>query len=145
MTSETEATMAQEYEAALRKAESDLAGLGQLRRKLEVAIASLRSLVGEDQHAEQEPLALDMPLVNGSKGLPSIPPGLFRGKTQTQAYRELMKLWPGDYKGAQIADMLTAGGLKAESRSKLIAGIHSVLKRERERQRRDEEVLPEGQ
>ena len=51
--------------------------------------------------------------------------------TPTEAYRALKERWSGDYTPPQIVDAFIAGGLRAKSRTALLAQLHSVLRRER--------------
>ena len=61
----------------------------------------------------------------------------FAGKSPTDAYRELMRVWPGHYRPPQIADLFMQGGMATPSRTALVQSIHSVLKRERQRMSRN--------
>ena len=129
--------MANNYLAALRDARAELAGLQERRRNLEATVAVLTKLVEDDA---QLPLGADETLetrTGANRAIP-VPSGLFANKTPTEAYRELQKLWPGDYTGAQVRDAFLAGGMKAKSKTKLLAQVHSVLRRERLKQEKAE-------
>jgi hypothetical protein len=124
--------MKESYAAALRDIEEELAGLDERRSALQAAAAGMRRLIGN----EQRPLPfveIPRPSPTSSNGSSrwSIPPGLFAGKTATEAYRMLKQLYPGDYKAPEIADAFVAGGMEVKNRTALVQSIHSVLKRER--------------
>ena len=132
MTTDTEMNS---YATALRDAEKELAGMDERRRDLMATIAVLKRLEGD----EQQRLSLGSAVVSDNDdnakdvGVPEIPTGFFRGKTPTLAYRDLMKLWPRNYKPPQIVDAFIAGGMETKTRTALLGQVHSVLKRERER------------
>ena len=128
----TDNDMRTNYLAALRDAKAELTGLQDRRRALEATVAALSRLVdGESQLS----LGADMPGdVGGGNGRrPSVPPGFFADKTPTEAYRDLQKLWPGEYTGVEVRDAFLAGGMKAKSKNALLAQVHSVRRRERVR------------
>lgn len=136
MTTDTEAKM--DYVMVLKNLQQELDGMEGRRKALLTAIAGMKGLVGEE---EQHRLSLgDEPAKvrqNGSGSLHTVPAGLFQGKTATQAYRELIKLWPGQYTAPQIADAFVAGGMVGKTRTELLQHIHSVLKRERDRRKNE--------
>ena len=93
-------------------------------------MAALTKLVEGDA---QLPLETDAKMEERSTaGQPiPVPSGFFNGKSPTEAYRDLQKLWPGEYSGAQVRDAFLAGGMKAKSKAALLASVHSVRRRER--------------
>ena len=127
---DTDAEMKNIYWASLKEAEKELSGMDSRRRALLATVAALRRLVGDDQ------LALDSPPGDGSEPertniAIAVPPEFFRDMTPTQGYRALKERWSGDYKPPQMVDAFLAGGMKAKSRTALLAQLHSVLRRER--------------
>lgn len=119
-----DAEMKDTYLASLREAERELSGMNDRRRALLATVAALRSLVGGEQ------LSLDSS--QGGESKPdAIPPGFFRGKAPTEAYRQLHDRYPGDYTAPQIVDAFMAGGMEAKSRNSLLAQVHSVRRREK--------------
>lgn len=123
-----ETDMKTTYEAALKDARRELAGLQDRRRALEATVAALTRLV---DGGAQLSLGADLADDETPRGKLRVPPGFFEKKTPTEGYRELQKLWPGDYTGAEIRDAFWAGGMKAKSKGALLAQVHSVLRRER--------------
>jgi len=129
-----------DYVMVLKNLEAELDGIEPYRQKLIAAIASMSALVGE---AEQHRLNLgdqsalpDSAGSNGSGPRHAIPAGFFAGKTPTQAYRDLVSLWPAERTPPQITDALLAGGMTVKTRTQLLQAIHSVLKREQEKARK---------
>jgi len=126
----TDTDMKHDYSPTLRDLQDELDGMDQRRSDLEAAIEALKRLVptesqptnGNKAHAS-----------NGHKPKIAVPRGFFAGKTPTQAYRDFIRLWPGEYRPPEIADAFIAGGLD-KSRSDLVQAIHSVLKREKKKQ-----------
>lgn len=136
----TDADMKINYALVLKQLRVELEGIEERRQALSASIAAMSRLVEDDVQeqptaAERTFLTADLPA--GDVRLPVIPPGHFKGKTTTEAYRDLMRKWPGHYSPPQVADLLVQGGIDATTRTGLIQGIHSVLKRERERAKRD--------
>lgn len=131
MSKERDTTM--DYTLVLKDLQRQLDGIDGKRQALQASIAAISALIAADEQPSLPGLSLV--LTEGSK--PAIPPGFFKGKSVTQAYRDLMKLWPGTYTPPQIADALVAGGIAASSRTGLIQAVHSVLKREREKKERE--------
>jgi|SRR5579862_3944943 len=133
----TDAEMKINYTAVLRDLERRLSGLDEQRSALEASIQSMRRLV-----VALEPDAVEVQgaASNGKAAPPAIPPGFFARKTPTEAYRELIRLWPGEYTPPQIADALLAGGMASKTRTELLQAIHSVLKRERAKERVEKET-----
>lgn len=128
----TDADMKIGYVVMLKELQGELDGMDGRRSALMATIAGLRRLIGEDEQQQLPGLNVaQVAPANGGK--PAIPLGFFKGKTPTQAYRDLRKLWPGDYRPPQIADAFIAGGMSARTRTRLIQAVHSVLKREREK------------
>ena len=126
----TDTEMENTYLASLREAEGELAGMNNRRRRLLATVAALRSLIGDDQ------LSLDSPLGDKSESertniAIAVPPEFFRDMAPTEAYRALKERWSGDHTPPQIVDAFIAGGLRAKSRTALLAQLHSILRRER--------------
>src|SRR6185437_3770667 len=122
----------------IKQLQRQLDGLEGRRRMLQVAIEGLKPLVAEDDEPQLPGLAPTVSPAPAGQAKPSIPAGFFAGKTPTQAYRELMHLWPAQYSPPQIAEAFIAGGM-TKTRPELVQQIHSVLKRERKRARREKE------
>jgi hypothetical protein len=138
----TDEQMKIDYAVVLKQLQDELDGMDERRQALLASIAAIRRLVSDDQTEQAFPPMPDAPV-----RMPAIPPQFFAGMTPTAAYRELMQRWPGHYKPPQIADLFMAGGMDAPNRTQLVQSIHSVLKRERQRQaaeerRRAENVIP---
>jgi len=132
-----------DYALVLKQAEEELEGMDERRQALLAMIAALKRLVrdAEPQPQPQPELALNIaPVARADvarQSPPAIPPGFFANKTPTQAYRELMNLWPGEYSPPQIASIFEAGGMASKTRTSLVQAVHSVLKRERQRQKKE--------
>ena len=133
MSQDTE--MSINYRLVLNDLERRLAGMDAQRRALEASIAGVKAYLASMDGEEPE-LPLTSPNGNGQQGKPPIPPFFFAGKSPTVAYRDLVRLWPADYTPPQIADAFQAGGME-KPRTELLQAIHSVIKRERERKRRN--------
>lgn len=133
------------YSQVLRQLRQELAGIDGRRQALMASIAAMSRLVEND---EQEELPMTFvtadPKASDVK-MPVIPPGFFRGMSPTEAYRALLTHWPGHYTPPQIADLFVLGGMAATTRTGLIQAIHSVLKRERDRQKREQETMESRQ
>lgn len=135
----TDFDMKIDYMLVLQDLRRQLDGIGERRRALEAAVEAVKVLVATGDSDQVNMFqAGAVSSINGSKPMPAIPPGLFAGKTPTQAHRELMKLWPREYSAPQIADAFLAGGMAASSRTMLIQSIHSVRRRERLRNGKDD-------
>lgn len=143
MTSDDDMTL--DYALVLKNLQQELDGMESRRKALVTAIAGMRGLV--EQSAQHRLDLGDEPAVvelngNGSGAKHAIPPGFFTGKTLTQAFRDLQALRPGDYTAPQLADIFEEGGVTAKSRTELLQGIHSVLKRHRDRLRKAAAATP---
>lgn len=137
-----DADMAMDYALVLKNLQQELDGMEPRRKALVEAITAMRRLV---EQSAQHSLALgDEPVVeptsNGTGQTHAIPQGFFARKTLTQAFRDLQKLRPGQYTAPQLADIFEEGGVSAKSRTELLQGIHSVLKRDRDRRRKEAEA-----
>jgi len=123
-----------DYTMVLKQLQGELDGIDDRRQALLASIAAIKRLV-EPNEREQEELYLPRAgVADSTVRMPVIPPDFFRGKTPTQAYRDLMRVWPGHYRAPQIADLFAQGGLASTgTRTTLVQAIHSVLKRERKR------------
>jgi hypothetical protein len=128
----TDSDMKIDYSVVLKQLQQELGSLDARRHALEASIASMAALVSIEEQAELFAPSAAAP-ANGAKHGPAVPPGFFAGKSPTQAYRELMKLWPGNYTPPEIASIFEAGGMVTKTRTSLVQSIHSVLKRERKR------------
>jgi len=127
-----------DYALVLKQLQHELSGLDERRQALMATIAGMKRLVDVEVQAELFPAAATAD--NGNGALPPVPPDFFKGKTPTTAYRELMSLWPGEYKPPQIARILLAGGMQGTENTSLVQAIHSVIKRERVRLAREAEA-----
>ena len=118
------------YRAMRDQCQQELDGMEEHRRALRATIAGLDRLIKDGSQIDLGS-ELEAPTVttNGSKA-PVIPPEFFKGKKVTQAYREFVKLWGADHPIPKIRDALITGGIEID-RGKLLAGLHSVLRRER--------------
>ncbi len=136
MTSDADMTM--DYALVLKNLQAELDGMESRRKALVAAIAAMRGLVEQSaQHRldlGDDPVS--QPSSNGTGAMHAIPPGFFAGKTLTQAFRDLQALRPGEYVAPQLADIFSEGGVIAKSRTELLQGIHSVLKRDRDRRKK---------
>ncbi len=128
MTTDIEMKIA--YSLVLKQLQHERQNLEARGRALDASIESLKRLVSIDEQPELAGLDVDEPV--SINGRPVVPPGFFENKTPTEAYRDLMKIWPRNYRPPEIADALQAGGMKMQ-RTKLLQAVHSVLKREREK------------
>jgi hypothetical protein len=124
--------MKNNYLAALRDAEKELAGIDSRRSALQATIASLSRLVDADKQLEMGIQAE----TNESTPL-KIPPDFFKGKKPTQAYRDFVRLWGDDYSVPQIRDAFIEGGMEAKSRNSLLAMLHSVVNREKKKKAKE--------
>ena len=126
----TDAEMKNSYIDALRDAQNELAGMNNRRRALQATIEGLKRLLTEE---EQFSLGADVTESSEENGAsrPTIPPGFFKGKRATQAYRDFVGLWGADHPMPEIRDALIAGGIEAKSESALLQQLHSVKRRER--------------
>lgn len=125
------------YMAALRDAEKELAGMEGRRRTLQATVEVLGRLLKDE---EQLPLGAGMEVETASNGkAPTIPPNYFKGKMPTQAYRDLLVLAPGEYTAPKVVDAFQAGGMEGRSRTQLLQAVHSVMKRDRDRERAEQE------
>lgn len=126
-----------DYAAVLKQLRAELEGLDDRRQALLASVAAIQRLVEADDQPDAFPdgtaPAGRIPSYADTIKMPVIPPGAFTGKSPTDAYRELMRVWPGHYRPPQIADLFIQGGMNAPSRTTLVQAIHSVLKRERSR------------
>lgn len=127
MTMDTEMKIA--YSAMLKQLQHELYGMDAKRQALQATIAGLERLMMMDEQPELT--GLESPDTPSPAKL-TVPPGFFREKTPTEAYRDLQKLWPGQYRPPEVADAFQEGGMVMQ-RSKLLQAIHSVMKRERAR------------
>jgi len=126
MTMDTE--MPNNYLAALRDAEKELAGIDSRRSALQATIASLARLVDADAQ-------LEMGIRSETTGSipPKIPPDFFKGKKPTQAYRDFVRLWGEDHSVPEIRNALIEGGIETKSKNSLLAALHSVVNRDRKK------------
>lgn len=125
-----------DYRVVLNDLERKLDSMDSQRRALESTIAGVKSYL-----AAMDGEALELPLGstngNGHKPKLPIPPSFFSGKTPTAAYRDLIRLWPGEYTPPQVADAFQLGGMEM-SRTRLLQAVHSVVKREKEKGKKSE-------
>ena len=124
------------YMVVLKQLQAELDGIDARRQALEAGLAAIKGILATEANEQPDLAGLDIPSEQKRNGAPTIPPEFFAGKTPTQAYRDFKKLWGDDFTPPQIADALEAGGIQIESRTRLIQALHSVLKREREKQER---------
>ena len=128
------------YRAMRDQCQRELDEMEEHRQALQATLAGLDRLINDGSQMDLgEALGAPTVTTNGSKA-PVIPPDFFRGKKPTQAYHEFVKLWGADHPVPQIRDALIAGGIQGYERGKLLAALHSVLRRERLKLEEDEAV-----
>ena len=118
------------YRAMRDQCQRELGGMEERRQALQATIAGLDRLIKDGSQIDLGAELAPTVRTNGSKA-PVIPPDFFRGKRPTQAYQEFVKLWGADHPVPQIRDALIEGGIQGYERGKLLAALHSVLRRER--------------
>ena len=121
------------YGAMRDQCQRELDGMQERRQALQATIAGLDRLIKDGSQIDLGG-QLETPAVttNGSKAKAAfVPPGFFKGKKVTQAYREFAELWGSGFPVPQIRDALIAGGIELNDPGKLLAALHSVLRRER--------------
>jgi|SRR6185437_1016877 len=133
------------YSVVLKQLRRELEGLDGRRQALMASIAAMSRLVDDDEE-DQSMSNATLTFRTGDPSpsdvrLPVIPPQFFNGKSPTEAYRLLLAHWPGHYSPIQIADLFMQGGMAATTRTGLIQAIHSVLKRERARKAKEQEMI----
>jgi hypothetical protein len=132
----TDTDMKIDYSLVLKQLQRELDGLDEKRQALLASVEAIRRLLKADSSDE---LYVPRGGIAGSHPtevkMPTIPPDFFKGKSPTNAYRDLMQIWPGHYTPPQIADLFERGGMETANRTALVQAIHSVLKRERARAR----------
>jgi hypothetical protein len=130
----TDSDMKINYAEVLRQLERDLDGIDERRRALQASIAAMRRLVYDDDSVSPpSSFVIKFHDPGARRDMPSIPPKHFSKMTPTEAYRELMRLWPQRYTPPEIADLFQAGGMTHKKRTDLLQAIHSILKRERDK------------
>ena len=121
------------YRAMRDQCQRELDGMEERRQALQATIAGLDRLIKDGSQIDLGG-ELEAPAVttNGGRAqTPVVPPRFFKGKKPTQAYREFVELWGSDFSVPQIRDALIAGGIEPNDPRKLLAALHSVLRRER--------------
>lgn len=131
----TDAEMKNNYLAALRDAEKELAGIDSRRSALQATIASLSRLVDADKQLE-----MGIQSETNESIPPKIPPDFFKGKKPTQAYRDFVRLWGENHSVPEIRDALFEGGIEAKSKNWLLAALHSVVAREKKKKKKEGEA-----
>jgi hypothetical protein len=133
----TDTDMKIDYVVVLKDLQQQLDGIDERRQALQASIAAIKRLVGAEGQVRMV-FGSDGSSGGGDERRPaSIPPGFFASKTPTDAYRDLKKLWPGDYTAPRIVDAFIQGGMKGKTRTQLLQAVHSVLKRERDKAKRN--------
>ena len=122
--------MKSSYLTALKDARAELARIDGRRRRLLATIEGLKGLVEE---AEQLELPSNVGVDTDGSKRPAVPPNFFKGKKPTQAYRNFVDLWGDDHPIPTIRDALVEGGFEVKSPKTLLATLHTVARRERER------------
>ena len=124
------------YEAALKQAEAELAGHEERGEALRRAVEALRNLMAL---APEKPAAPSKPapvrrrkprrkIVKGNH--PPIPAGHFKGMGPTASYRKFVAEFGMDHPVTSIRDALLAGGVRSKSSTSLLTGLHSVRRRD---------------
>lgn len=125
-----------DYVMLLKHLEHQLATMDGRRAALQKTIAGLKELAAtEDAQLDLSGFDAAPEALSRQNGKPLVKPGFFKGKTPTQAWRDFKALWGTDFRPPEIADAFEAGGMDM-SRTKMIQAIHSVLKRERNREKK---------
>ncbi len=125
-----------DYTLVLKDLQEQLDGIDERRSALQASIAAIRRLVGEEDQKQLFSSETGKGTDTAKVSL-GIPPGFFANKTPTEAYRDLMKLWPGNHRPPRIVDAFLEGGMKGKTRTELLQAVHSVLKREKEKAERN--------
>lgn len=123
------------YAAALKQAEAELARHEELGEALARTVEALRNLLvlapakpPRGKRRRRKTIKVDHP---------PIPPGHFKGMGATAAYRKFVAEFGTDYPAPSIRDALLAGDVKTTSPSTLLTGLHAVRRRDAQRLQRD--------
>ena len=128
-----DATTRNNYQAALKQAEAELASHAERGEALKRTIVALRSLLalGGTAPAAAAPVRRRKPRRKVIKGNhPPIPAGHFKGLGPTAAYRKFVAEFGMDHPVPSIRDALLAGGVRTKSSTSLLTGLHSVRQRD---------------
>ncbi len=144
------------YEAALQRAEAELAAHEGRRQALRKTVESLKALLafdtpqpapaarpapakkagkpkakkpGRPKKAARQP-KLRKPRGSAGAGHPPIKAGHYRGMGPTAAYRKFIAEFGDTYTVPQIRDALVVGGVESKSNTSLLTGLHSVRRRD---------------
>lgn len=131
----TDTDMKIDYALVLKQLQRELDGIEARRAALEAAIPGLKRLVRAEEQLDLIDLQIEHVTLR-QNGKPNVPPEFFKGKTPTEAYRDFKKLWGSDFRPPQIVDAFQVGGMEM-TRAKMLPALHSVLKRERDKEARE--------
>lgn len=131
-----DATTRNNYQAALKQAEAELASHAERGEALKRTIVALRNLLALGGAAPAAPAAAApvrkrkprRKIIKGNH--PPIPAGHFKGMGPTAAYRKFVAEFGMDHPVPSIRDALLAGGVRTKSSTSLLTGLHSVRRRD---------------
>lgn len=131
-----DATTRNNYQAALKQAETELAGHAERGEALKRTIVALRNLLALGREAPAAPAAPAparrrkprRKIIKGNH--PPIPAGHFKGMGPTAGYRKFVAEFGMDHPVPSIRDALLAGGVRTKSSTSLLTGLHSVRRRD---------------
>lgn len=131
-----DATTRNNYQAALKQAEAELASHAERGEALKRTIVALRNLLALGGTAPAAPAAAApvrkrkprRKIIKGNH--PPIPAGHFKGMGPTAAYRKFVAEFGMDHPVPSIRDALLAGGVRTKSSTSLLTGLHSVRRRD---------------
>ncbi len=122
------------YEAALKQAEAELARHKERGEALLRTVEALRNLLVLVP-AKPAPVRRRKPrrkIVKGNH--PPIPSDHFKGMGPTAAYRKFVAEFGMDHPVPSIRDALLAGDVKTKSSASLLTGLHSVRQRDAQKE-----------
>ncbi len=125
------------YEAALKRAEAELAGQDERGKALRNTVDALKALLA----LEPAPAPKKRRTVRkrkkpgrrrtvGTSNHPPVPRNFFAGLGPTYAYRKFVAEFGADHPVPEIRDTLLAGGVKTKSATSLLTGLHSIRRRD---------------
>ena len=131
-----DATTRNNYQAALKQAEAELASHQERGEALKRTVVALRNLLALGGAAAAAPAAPAparrrrprRKIIKGNH--PPIPAGHFKAMGPTAAYRKFVAEFGMDHPVPSIRDALLAGGVRTKSSTSLLTGLHSVRRRD---------------
>ncbi len=130
-----DATTRSSYEAALKKAEAELAGHEARGEALRRAVEALKNLLNVAAPApaprkRRAPVRRRGPRKRAVTTDFPISASFFQGMGPTAAYRKFVAEFGADHPVPSIRDALLAGGVRTKSSTSLLTGLHSVRRRD---------------